>query len=410
MLFNKTSEKRDKAVAYLIVILCMVIAVWCRSRAFVAGYTAGLLFIYLMGKRLRTKRGMFLAGSVMVLWIGLLAVLFKPDSSAGRLLIYKISFRLLEKNFPWGVGPGNFQKAYLPCQADYFRAGTYTTKELLLADNIRYAYNDYLQIVIEWGVIGIFILLAGSFSLIYFLEKSKTMKITAPLLIAGSQLAALLTAAWVTHVFELLLFQAIAVISLLVLWSAARTDHIKWGRYFISSLLVLLGLTWVHYGGYIVHPGSYKKLTEARELLGAGFIAESVRTYGQLYPVLQNDPSFLNGYAGALQAHRDYPAAIAVLTMLNEKYPSSVYLEDLGNCYERISHYRHAENAYLSAVYMVPGRFATRWSLFNLYILTKQTDKAIWIGRSILALPVKIASPQIDRIKEDVSARMPLQR
>lgn len=404
-------SRRNRQIAYAITALCFIAAVLYHSRAFIVGYTAAFLFIFATKKGLSKKKKWLITGCILSACIGGLAFFVKQESSTGRLLIYKISLSVVGKNFPWGVGLGNFQKAYLPCQEEYFRNGAYSTSELLLADNISHAYNDYWQLIIEWGIAGIGVLAAIAILLRWLLNWNRRRAPNIPRLIAAAQLAALLTAAFFTYVFDQFLFQAVALTSLLILLPVGRkppampfTDPLVKP---LLSLLLLSALAWAHYGKLIVLRSSYRQAAEAHDLLQAGFTGESIRSYQQLYPVLQDDPWFLNSYAAALYTSRDYSKAIQLLTRMNRGGPSSVYLERIGDCYVKTGDNAGAEKAYLSAMYMVPNRFTPRWALFDLYLSTGQTLKAASMGRSILTLPVKIPSPRIDRIKEDVRVRMP---
>src|SRR5438105_10003409 len=132
---------------------CFIIAIAYKSRSFFIGYTVSIIFIFLLYKKFSVnKRTMT---GLVVLLTGLLWLLvccFKSNSSQGRLFIYKIACKILRDNFISGIGWGKFGIVYNQYQAAYFEAGHYTIKELLLADNIRYAYNDYLQLVIETGM------------------------------------------------------------------------------------------------------------------------------------------------------------------------------------------------------------------------------------------------------------------
>lgn len=66
---------------------------------------------------------------------------------------------MFKQNFFEGIGIGNFQVLYGHYQAAYFGAGQYSIKELLLADNTYYAFNDYFQLIIEIGIDGLIILI-----------------------------------------------------------------------------------------------------------------------------------------------------------------------------------------------------------------------------------------------------------
>jgi len=161
-----------------------------------------------------------------VLLIGLLLVLtfcFKTGSSSGRMLIYKISLRILKEYHGAGIGWGNFSKVYGDYQAAYFKAGNFTTEELLLADNTRHAFNDYLQFIIETGIpgtiaVGLFTLLITR-SVILSIKRNKSLPLL--LLLAVSQITAVSTAAMFMHVFEQFSFQVVFLVSLITIGESA---------------------------------------------------------------------------------------------------------------------------------------------------------------------------------------------
>jgi hypothetical protein len=61
---------------------------------------------------------------------------------------------------PLGVGLGNFGSAYGDAQAKYFASGAGTEREEYVAEGVEYAFNEYLQICIETGIIPFLVFLA----------------------------------------------------------------------------------------------------------------------------------------------------------------------------------------------------------------------------------------------------------
>src|SRR5690606_38224065 len=71
---------------------------------------------------------------------------------------------ILRDNFIFGVGLSNFENIYGIYQAEYFSNNS-ITKEILLADIVRYPYNEALKVICEQGIIGLVLV----FILLYFL-------------------------------------------------------------------------------------------------------------------------------------------------------------------------------------------------------------------------------------------------
>jgi hypothetical protein len=78
--------------------------------------------------------------------------LLKKDSASGRAFTWKIALQTIAKH-PFGVGLGNFAGSYGDVQAEYFASGAGSEREEYIAGGVEYAFNEYLQICIETGII-----------------------------------------------------------------------------------------------------------------------------------------------------------------------------------------------------------------------------------------------------------------
>jgi O-antigen ligase len=110
----------------------------------------------------------------------------KKDSADGRLLTWKISLKTAMKH-PLGVGLGNFSGAYGDEQAAYFASGQGSEQEEYVAGNPEYAFNEYLQILVESGIVSFLLFMA-----IVFLSLRSLLKSHAGM--AGSLVALLVFA------------------------------------------------------------------------------------------------------------------------------------------------------------------------------------------------------------------------
>ena len=81
----------------------------------------------------------------------------KKDSADGRLLIWKVTTEMIAKKPLIGHGTNGFEANYMNYQADYFSENN-NPKEALLAGNNKYAFNIFLKILSEYGLIGFIIL------------------------------------------------------------------------------------------------------------------------------------------------------------------------------------------------------------------------------------------------------------
>ena len=92
---------------------------------------------------------------ITILLFGI-AYVFKKDSADGRILIYKLSFKMFMDNPFLGAGFNCFEAHYNLYQADYFQKYN-DARAAWLADDISVAYNEIIQSLAELGVSAVII-------------------------------------------------------------------------------------------------------------------------------------------------------------------------------------------------------------------------------------------------------------
>jgi tetratricopeptide (TPR) repeat protein len=107
----------------------------------------------------RWLRTMIAVSVLLLLLVPAALYRLKPASADGRLLVWKLELQTLFAH-PLGVGLGNFSGAYGRTQAAYFAEGGGTERERFVAGNPEYAFNEFLQVGIESGILGLILLLA----------------------------------------------------------------------------------------------------------------------------------------------------------------------------------------------------------------------------------------------------------
>lgn len=390
----------------LIAISCLVLSMFFGSRSFVLGYTISIIFVIFSYWRFKVKKQIVFITFLTIILVGLLvSYLFKFDSTLGRILIYKISFNMLKDHYLWGIGGSKFPVEYGNYQIEYFRTGNYTIKELLLADNTTYAFNDYLQFFIIYGIPGLIILILSflliAISITFSLKKHPNNP--GLLIVAISQLIAISIAALFMHIFEKPYFLALFLIALIIICIYAIFNRYKLLMSFSLIIITLLGITFFHYGSYIKNYSHYQKFKNARESFKTGHIRESYSYYKDAYPYLKNEIKFLLEYANILTVLHYNKEAEEVLKLLIQNNNANVFYQMLADCYYKNGKLKEAEDAYLNSMYRVPNRFKTRFSLFKFYIQTQRFKEASSVGKDILNLPVKVVSAEVMQIKKQVN-------
>jgi hypothetical protein len=146
--FKSSVHKIGVGILLVAVLFALVIL---GGRSACVALLATLTFIYIPTGKASKK---YVAVAIVsILIVVSISFALKYNSSLGRLLIYKVSFKMLEDNWLLGIGHNQFVNKYLQYQADYFNVNGTNNPAAMLADNTMYAFNDLLQACIEHGVV-----------------------------------------------------------------------------------------------------------------------------------------------------------------------------------------------------------------------------------------------------------------
>jgi len=386
----------------------MVISIYLLNRAFLIGSFVAILFLLVNYKKVKfTKRTVTAISLLVIALIISLAFFIKSDSTLGRMLIYKISWNMFADHFITGIGFGKFQINYNLYQAAYFKAGYFTEKEFLLADNVFFAFNDYWQFIIEFGLIGLTLMIAVVVLIVKMIKKLlKANPLNHFIKLMVSLLLIILTAALFTHVFEKKVFQIFIVISLA---GFVYVSHFRKTILSINNIIVIvfsLGFVVFRYADDVMFLSSYNKFEKAKILSSNGYKLESQKLYTEVYPKLKDDVGFLIFYSNEFFEYKDPRFVLKDYLLVSEKRTDYKVYMKLASIYERLKQHSKAEETYLMAIYMVPNRFSSRMALFDFYLRTGNFLKAKELGNSILKMPVKIPSNRVLFIKEHIREKI----
>jgi len=154
------------ALGIVVLLLALLLS---RSRAGIAGGVIGLLTFWYLARpnirRIVLHTRLLMGGIVVVLSIYCLTIGVGPiferflliDERNSRIDIWKDSLAIIEDH-PLGIGLGNYENVFQVYNQ-------HSTSEKL----VKYAHNDYLQLLIETGWVGFFCLTGG---FVYFIGKS----------------------------------------------------------------------------------------------------------------------------------------------------------------------------------------------------------------------------------------------
>lgn len=118
--------------------------------------------------RLRYKKTLLSIGVLAILIIMAIGYHIRPESVNGRLHIWQVSLCELDSSVVTGTGIGTFPKQYTIAQEKFYAKHGFESNWVKYADTPYYAFNEYLNIVYETGVIG---LLFFIFILFFIIKK-----------------------------------------------------------------------------------------------------------------------------------------------------------------------------------------------------------------------------------------------
>lgn len=322
----------------------------------------------------------------------------KPDSVHGRLFIYKTNVSIIMDKPIFGHGYNSYNRTHNNYQAEYFKIHPGDEENAQLAANLEYAFNEYLQIWIENGIIGLLLFLIPV--VLIFKDKNENRLV----IFAKASLLAILTAALFSYPFSSL--PVLLVFYMLLAICSSQDEKIAYNLYiplrisrfiYVLMFLIFVSLLIINTKVAKAHT-TWKKASQ--------FVQSDVsyfEEYKKVFPVLRYNPYFLYNYGAELSVAEMYNKSILILEMAKNYLNGADLYTYLGNSYEGIGNIEKAEESFLQAMYLIPHRFYPRYRLVLLYEKTGQIEKAIKLANEIVEMDVKVESEIVNRIKKEMS-------
>lgn len=355
-------------------------------------------YIMLLWRQYRKLLVVAIIAVALIIPIGVVGMYqLKKDSADGRALMWKVATVAIADH-PLGVGIGNFGGAYGEAQANYFMSVERSQQEQMLAGAPEYAFNEYLQIAVEYGLIGLLIFLSILLAAIVNGYRKKTFGVV-------SSIIALAIFALMSYPLSILPI-VVVFVSLLSLAQNERGIKASSKAAGINLSLLILGILIVVY----MHNGMLQKHKALHEwsVLGydysIGRYAKSLEGYKQNYPFLNDNAVFLFEYAQCLSKTEQYDASNEILKQAMRLSSDPMPLNIMGKNYQAMQQYAEAEQCFLRASHMVPNRLYPSYLLFNLYVADGNVVAAKAVATQALSKPIKIDSPAIQEMREHMQS------
>jgi tetratricopeptide (TPR) repeat protein len=305
----------------------------------------------------------------------------------------------------FGVGPNRFAAVYNNYQSEYFKKGSSSVTTKLLADNTFEAFNSIIQILVEYGIIGLLFLIWFAYRLVRNLLTHKETANKEWLRIGSiGCIASVFISSLFSNPFHLTPVLLIFIYHLSVVLPKPQPQHPfpfpSWRNYFVLFFVVLFGSSVCYFAS--MHHNSESKWYRASELAQNDDFTEAKKLYEEAYPVLRFNGDFLFNYgAEAFLAH-DYTLSIKLLERSKKYSSASNIFIYLGNNYTEVKQFTLAEKNYLHAIYMIPSHIYPKYQLIKLYKKWDKLDQAkYWINEA-MQFPVKVKSQLSDAIIKEL--------
>lgn len=387
------------ALGVMLLILCVLPAGMSRS-AWIAAAISGI-WVYGMhaswGSKLKEfgrkyKKRVALAcivGGIILVMIGYALFMLKATSANGRLFMWKISSMAIAESPVIGHGTGNFVSAYGRAQEDYFANGEYSETEELVAGSPEYAFNEYLQVAVEYGIP---FLLVVSLVIGFCLWKGST---EGRIGLCGSVISVLVFA-FSSYPMQISGF----AVTFYFLLAACVIGRSKMPLLLFTLMIALLGTYYWKNNQYVACKDWYR----AKMLYNIGAYQSAKEDYGKLYPELANRGAFLFEYGYSLHKLEEYDNSTRILEEAMAHSNDPMILNIIGKNYQASAEYEKAEEYLIRSTHRLPGRIYPYYLLAKLYAESEywQPEKLKRAAEVVLTKEPKVQSTAIREMREDV--------
>ncbi len=387
------------ALGVMLLILCVLPAGMSRS-AWIAAAISGT-WVYGMhaswGSKLKEfgrkyKKKLVLAcivGSVIIIVAGYALFQLKATSANGRLFMWKISSMAIAESPVIGHGTGNFVSAYGRAQENYFANGEFSETEELVAGSPEYAFNEYLQVAMEYGIP---FLLVVSLVIAFCLWKGSS---EGRIGICGGVIS-FLVFSFSSYPMQIPGF----AVTFYLLLAACVIGRSKVILFLFISMMALLGTYYWKNNQYAACKDWYR----SKMLYNIGAYQSAKEDYGKLYPELANRGAFLFEYGYSLHKLKEYDNSTRILEEAMTHSNDPMILNIIGKNYQALGDYEKAEEYLIRSTHRLPGRIYPYYLLVKLYAESEycQPEKLKYAAEIVLTKEPKVQSTAVREMREEV--------
>mgnify|MGYP000917622219 FL=1 len=315
----------------------------------------------------------------------------KRGSADGRLFLWKVASGAIAEKPVFGYGLGNFAGTYGQAQYGYFILGV-DEKEAMTADSPAYAFNEFIQIGVEQGIVGLLLFLG-----IIIIAVASCIRSQGKAGVLGA-IVAVLVFGFTSYPLSVLPI-CIAFVTLLPLSNGENNS-------FVLPKVVFVAISIILAGSCIYFTARIKPLRQAYRSLRVLTMTAQYNQYDyskdfqELISYLNKNYKFMFSYGKALAAQNKFDESSGVLIKGASSSSDPMFYNLIGNNYLALGETEKVEKYYWKAYYTLPNRLYPLYLLTKLYHETGQDEKAKEIAMRLLEKEPKVMSTAVREMKD----------
>lgn len=313
--------------------------------------------------------------------VGVGAFCLKKDSALGRFHIWEMELRAIADKPLTGHGFGKALGAYGDAQAEYFETEERGQERVRIAGCPEYAFNEYLRMGMEFGILGLLLSVAVIVLGTMMLCRSDS-SLTFGLVAWGT----FAMASYPLAVWQLRLLLGVFL-------GAAVGLNMKVGkrtRLILASTFIVIatGLMLIWLPENRQRKYAEGKWLEERRFTNFGIFDGMADRLAILYPQLRRNFRYLYDYGYALHKECRYEESNVILREGALISSDPMFYNIIGKNHEALGDYELVERNYIHAHNMVPSRLYPYILLMEMKERQGNTELALAYARKALSLPV----------------------
>lgn len=399
---SSTKILRKSIFAFCVILSIILMALMQSRTSWICSLpTIVVIFLYLPDRiRSFTRKRYFL---IFLLALGLIATAylsfsFKRESSIGRFFIWRNSIQLIQKEPIFGYGPNTFEREYGYSRSRHFQTNAAGGDETYSSGKIDFAFNEYIQMLIELGSVGLLL-----FFIIIFLTLKRCISSTNFVIQSWTiSLISLLIACLFSYPLHVPGIWIHFILCLIVLHSSTPKKFISTSRPGVSALLLIMGIS---IGIFCLQGRIFmakKKSLVAYNYLMDGDIQHSLNIYNTIKDVLAYDYTTILPYANALSQVGEFAHSNEMIAIANDLTCDGIAYLIQGNNFAGLKMFKESEESYRKAISIDPQLLYPRYVLVKFYLNQQNHEKACEEAKQIASMKVKVRSAATDQIKAEM--------